>query len=190
MIWFTSDHHFGHKNIIKYCNRPYSSIEEMNDSLISNWNSKVKKNDTIYYLGDFTLGNSATKYYDLLNGSISFLPGGHDHRWLSHEVGFDGVLDAKHRVTPALLILTGLIKANLKQPITMCHYPLLSWEQSHYGSIHLHGHSHGTLGIITNSGDTRIHPEAGGKHGKRMDVGIDAQNYFPTSIDEVIERLE
>ncbi len=180
MIWFTSDHHFGHKNIIEFCNRPYRTIEEMDEQLISNWNERAKKNDTVYYLGDFTLGKVALKYIVQLNGIIKFIPGGHDTTWL-RKLG--NSLAEKHELLPAL--------TSIKVPglLVLCHYPLLTWEQSHYGSIHLHGHSHNTLGTITNSGDERIHPEEGGKHGKRMDVGVDAQNYFPISLDEVIERL-
>ncbi len=183
MIWFTSDHHFGHKNIIRYCKRPYNSIEEMNDSLISNWNERVKKNDTVYYLGDFTLGKNASDYISKLNGTIKFIAGGHDNNWLRKLARPEYRILSKHELLQPIHIITYPVK------IVLCHYPMLSWEQSHYGSIHLHGHSHNTLGTITNSGDTRIHPENGGKQGKRMDVGVDAQDYFPISIDEVIERL-
>lgn len=57
MIWFTSDTHFGHTNIIEYCNRPFSCIEEMNGKIINNINSKVKHNDILYHLGDFSFRN-------------------------------------------------------------------------------------------------------------------------------------
>ena len=184
MIWFTSDHHFGHTNIIRYCKRPYTSIEEMNEGLTSNWNERINKNDTVYYPGDLTLDSNAAQYINKLNGTIKFIPGGHDSRWLHRLVTREGRILDKHELLQPIHMLMSPIK------IVLCHYPLLSWEQSHYGSIHLHGHSHNTLDTITNSGDTRIHPENGGKQGKRMDVGVEAQNYFPISIDEVIEKLQ
>ena len=73
MIYFSSDHHFGHKNIIGYCNRGFSSIEEMNESLIDSWNKVVDKYDTVYYLGDFCFGDEPTKYFKNLKGKILYL---------------------------------------------------------------------------------------------------------------------
>ena len=57
-IWFTSDLHLGHGNIIKYCNRPFKDIEHMNRALIDNWNSRVKLNDVVFHVGDFCFKNS------------------------------------------------------------------------------------------------------------------------------------
>ena len=90
--WFTSDTHFGHKNIIKYTGRPFKSLEEMDYTLIRNWNERVKIGDTIYFLGDFIFKNSAggkpgegtsnkAIYYEKqLNGKIIFIKGNHDGR--------------------------------------------------------------------------------------------------------------
>jgi calcineurin-like phosphoesterase family protein len=85
MIYFSSDHHFGHSNIIKYCNRPYSSVEEMNEKLIENWNATVKPEDTVYYLGDFSLSTKPVKEITpKLNGHKLLIPGNHDFCHLSH----------------------------------------------------------------------------------------------------------
>lgn len=76
-IFLISDTHFNHKNIIKYCNRPYWSVQEMNSELIKNWNRVVKKQDTVFFLGDFSLGHEFS-YFSLLNGHIFFVKGNHD----------------------------------------------------------------------------------------------------------------
>ena len=80
-IYVTSDTHFSHANIIKYCNRPYSSIEEMNQSLVENWNSVVNKNDLVIHLGDFAWGRtiqSIKQHLDKLNGNKILILGNHD----------------------------------------------------------------------------------------------------------------
>jgi calcineurin-like phosphoesterase family protein len=76
-IYFTSDSHFGHVNIIKYCDRPFQSIYEMDETIISNWNSIIKPTDTVYHMGDFGFRNFK-KYLDRLNGNIILIRGNHD----------------------------------------------------------------------------------------------------------------
>jgi calcineurin-like phosphoesterase family protein len=82
-IWFTADTHFGHGNVIRYNKRPFSSLSEIDETLIENWNGVVHPNDTVYHLGDFTLhGKKLTAdYFRRLNGKIHVVPGGHDRRW-------------------------------------------------------------------------------------------------------------
>ena len=79
-IWFTSDTHWNHANIIKYCKRPFANVEEMDDALISNWNAVVDKGDHVYHLGDFCWGkrDGWIKYLKLLNGNIHIIKGNHD----------------------------------------------------------------------------------------------------------------
>lgn len=80
-VWFIADTHFGHKNIIQYCNRPFETVEEMNEELIKRWNSKVKKEDKIYMLGDFALGGIARveELLSKLNGYKILILGNHDN---------------------------------------------------------------------------------------------------------------
>ena len=92
MIYFTSDTHFYHKNIIKYCNRPFKDEIDMNNKLIDNWNSIVTNNDTVYHLGDFALTsyNNLKDIFNKLNGNIILIRGNHD-RFSSRvyeEIGF------------------------------------------------------------------------------------------------------
>ncbi len=127
MIWFTADTHFGHKNIIKYCDRPFKDVDEMDRTLIDNWNVRVSKDDTIYFLGDFSFGRGP-EYQAELNGNIVFVKGSHDS-WLR---------------APYLLPITVRMCGEDKT-IVLCHYAMRTWEKSHYGSWHLFGHSHGNL---------------------------------------------
>ena len=84
MKFYTSDLHFGHKNIIKYENRPFNSVEEMDEELIRRWNNKVGKNDEVYILGDFAFasGRRVNELLDRLNGRKYLLRGNHDHSFL------------------------------------------------------------------------------------------------------------
>lgn len=159
MTWITSDTHFGHRNIIEYCSRPFSSINEMDEALISCWNAVVKPNDTIYHLGDFTLKKYADEYLDRLNGKILFIPGSHDY-WLKK-------VDL-NKYKGKLEILPQLYSIKLfGERIVLCHYPLASWEASFHGSLHFHGHSHGNMDQIPN----------------RFDVGVDCNDFYPHNLE-------
>lgn len=100
-VWFTSDTHFYHTNIIKYCNRPFNSVEEMNEKLIANWNSVVGKDSIVWHLGDFCLGPDQKKHIpelvSKLNGKINLVLGNHDHNSVKfyYDAGFNRVYDRK-----------------------------------------------------------------------------------------------
>lgn len=102
--FFTSDTHFFHNNIIQYCNRPFSSVDEMNEKLIENWNSVVGKNDIIWHLGDFCFGKKENIHEILprLNGRINLVMGNHDHQKIGfyYDAGF-------HRVYDRQIIING-----------------------------------------------------------------------------------
>lgn len=94
--WFISDTHFYHDNIIKYCNRPFANIDEMNEALIQRWNSVVGKDDVIWHLGDFVLGKKDNiSIIKRLNGKINLVLGNHDHQKFKfyYEAGFNRVYD-------------------------------------------------------------------------------------------------
>lgn len=178
-IFFTSDNHFGHLNVINYCNRPFSSVWEMDEIMIYRWNTTVKEYDTVYHLGDFTLGNrvKALEILNRLNGNINIIEGNHDFRWFKHfnfnEAGIE-VLNSIYE-----------LKGYSPIPIVLCHYPMASWPMSHYGSLHLHGHTHGKIGIIGKSSDTDLPPNQ--DNGTRIDVGVDSWDYYPVSLEELLE---
>lgn len=158
-IFFTSDFHFGHKNIIRLSNRPFSTIEEMDEELIKRFNSVVKSGDTVYDLGD-SFFKTPKVYAERLNGNIIRIKGSHD-----------GDIEQ-----PRMLVVKpdGLLdEYGNKRYITLCHYAMRSWEKSHYASWHLYGHHHGNLE----------------PYGLSFDVGVDCWNYFPVSLEEVSNKM-
>lgn len=165
-LFFTADTHFGHKNIIQFCNRPYKTIEEMDEDLIRRWNLKVPKHGTVFHIGDFAFANKGrvAEILNELNGEIILIKGNHDNREI--EPLFNDCYD--------LLELKVLDKV---QPITLCHYPMLAWNKSHYGAWMLHGHCHGTMNYPYEA--------------KIMDVGIDCNpNNEPFNFQEIKDFLE
>jgi len=79
-MFFTADSHFGHANIIKYCNRPFNSVDEMDETMVRRWNSVVEPSDVVYHLGDFALCKNgyAKNILNCLNGKIYLCRGSHD----------------------------------------------------------------------------------------------------------------
>lgn len=174
MIYYTSDLHLGNNNIIEHENRPWNSVEEMNQALINNWNSRVTDEDTVYVLGDFCFKGAtrSIEYLEQLNGHIHLLRGNHDYfynqksfelwKWNSdkgNEVHLEGQykhgMDGKHEVI-------------------LCHYPILYWENMERGSIHLYGHVH------TYRDCSAMAPNS-------YNVGVDANNYYPVTLEELLE---
>ncbi|QLC35558.1 hypothetical protein EFA46_015120 (plasmid) [Halarchaeum sp. CBA1220] len=85
-MYVLSDTHFGHANIIDYCERPFESVEEMNEALIENWNASVEADDEVVFVGDLTIDGSAEaflRWITRLNGDIVFVVGDHDHEVLT-----------------------------------------------------------------------------------------------------------
>ena len=134
MIYFTADLHFGHANVIKHCNRPYASAEEMDAELIRNWNATVKPKDEIYILGDFTMRPAAEahRYLAQLNGSKYFIRGNHDKflkGFETYEHDFKWVKDYH-------------VLKHDGYRLVLFHFPILEWDQYYRGAIHLYGHVH------------------------------------------------
>lgn len=124
MIYFTGCSHYGHTNIIRLANRPFTSVEEMNETLITNWNKVVKTTDTVYHLGDFAYkGEDSKTYIQKLKGNIILIQGNHDPvNWGDHYKEF------KYE----------------KRLFVLCHYPIEEWNGFFRGTIHIHCHTHKT----------------------------------------------
>lgn len=160
-IWFVSDTHFSHYNSIKYCNRPFNTTGEMNETLRDNWNSRVKPEDIIYHVGDVTWKGDYGILGEL-NGEKHLIPGNHDEK----------VLDKLSRYFNSIQHHRSI---NINgQVVFLSHYPAETWDRSHYGSIHIHGHTHGNL-----SSYGRL----------RFDVGVDCNNYFPTNFTDILKQI-
>ena len=170
--FFVSDTHFGHANIIKYCNRPFVSLERMDSILIKNWNSRIEPEDTVYFLGDFCFKRSseaeescknAFEYYkEQLNGNIIFCVGNHDHS--------NGV---KSKIQSIVIEIAN-------QRIHMTHKP----EHSNYDfSINLCGHVHDKWKICKLTSDK-------GQETICVNVGVDVWNFFPVTWDEINSRIQ
>ncbi len=160
MYFFTADEHYFHKNIIKYTDRPFSSVQEMNKILIKNHNELVTIDDTTIHAGDFALVNNteeAVNIINQLNGKHIFLKGSHD-RWMKNKKNYHEIFEK--RIDGKLIVI--------------CHYAMRTWAASHWNSWHLFGHSHGTLV-----------PE-----GKSWDIGVDNNNFYPLSFEQVKEIME
>jgi calcineurin-like phosphoesterase family protein len=173
MIFFTSDTHFGHFNIIRHDGRPFSSIQEHDDALIDRWNAVVGSKDQVYHLGDFFFRCSikhAAGVLHKLNGRIFALQGNHDGKTLKKLQAFSAekitYMGAYHE-----------LKYDKKMPVILCHYPIQSWNRMSHGSWHLHGHSHGKL---KETPDWFM----------RLDVGSPCHDYTPISIERVAELME
>lgn len=158
--WVTADNHFDHP--AQAARRGYSSVEEMNELMVKLWNELVKPGDLVRVLGDFALSKRPGHFLDRLAGHLVLVYGNHDKenkkvirhpRWQS----VVPYLEVKHN----------------KQLIVMSHYAFETWRNSHYGSLHLHGHSHGSLA----------------PRGRRMDVGVDPQGMRPLSLPVAVAQL-
>lgn len=161
-IWFTSDTHFGHRFMLTAYSRPYSCVEEMDESIIKNWNDRVSKGDIIYHLGDLSFSNvgKTNSIINRLNGEKYLIIGNHDKRKIKKYEGFGWIKQAyelKHQ----------------GQHIWMQHFPCRSWEKSSYGSWHLFGHCHG-----------HAMP-----WGKSCDVGVDCWDMAPVSFETISELM-
>lgn len=174
--FFTSDTHFGHANIIRFCNRPFQNVEEMNEVLIENWNKVVSKDDTVFHLGDFAFGGSSVwnSIIPRLNGHINLIIGNHDRKNLRQ-----GYMSYFDMVVPQLQIEIE------DTSIYLNHYPFLCYGGSYRGVWQLFGHVH--------SG-----PGADGLDISRLrvllptqyDVGVDNNNFTPISYREVKNKIE
>lgn len=160
--WVASDLHLHHFNVIKYCNRPFKTAEEMNNVLINNWNSLVNDEDDVYYLGDLVIGHQdkigeCVKFDKILKGNKNYLSGNHDK--------YNGnIFGTRYKNIRVFEIKYESFR------IGMSHYPP---EENHGYDLFLYGHVHNNSVDIKNS----------------YNCCVEVNDYKPVLLDKIIERI-
>jgi calcineurin-like phosphoesterase family protein len=179
-VWYTADLHFGHANIIKYCNRPFRDVDHMNQELIRRWNECVAPEDMVFVLGDVALGKLAETLplVQQLSGSKILVPGNHDRCWPGHKKvrpsDIDKYRDAGFSIGPSEWHM---------EAWTLCHFPYEEdpRHQDKYAGFHpvdrgrwlLHGHVHDLWRVKR----------------RQINVGVDVWNFYPVSNHQIEELI-
>ena len=190
-VWFTSDTHYGHSNIVKGVTnwrnaegevpieqvRDFSSVETMNELMVSNINQHVQASDWLIHLGDWSFGgyDKIEEFREQINcNNVVLILGNHDHhiqrdipkfrKMFNHITHYEELKITRGNDTNNMLIL--------------CHYPIISWNQMHHGSFMLHGHQH-------------LKGEKKFGQGKRMDIGMcGSEEFRPYHMEEIVDLLK
>ena len=166
--WITSDLHFGHANIMKFCPqsraRFKNDVEYMNNQMVHEWNATIAPEDTVYILGDvaFLPAAKAVSIMRRLNGTKILVEGNHDRKLLNDPV-FRSCFAEVH---PYLCITYE------KTRVVMFHYPIAEWDQMHRGAVHFHGHLHGGV--------------SGMEKYRCRDMGMDATGMIAVTMERAI----
>ena len=171
MVYFTADCHFGHANIIRLCGRPFESVTEMDECMISNWNSRVRPSDDVYIVGDllFRAADPAS-YLERLRGRKHLIVGNHDRDWM-RKTGTEGYFVSVSQLES--------ISADGKK-VVLCHYPMLEWDGCFHGSVLVFGHIHNNTGqrffplIVDNPA--------------MLNAGADVNHFVPVTLRELEEN--
>ena len=182
-IFFTSDLHFGHENVLKMDNRPFKTVDEMDAELIKRWNKKVGKGDLVYVLGDFiwkTKSDEAQKIIKSLNGQIILIKGNHD-RFLHNSASKKALAGIKYYDDICVTLEDGTPLRCI-----LSHYFIPMYIGHRYNAIHLHGHSHNTEEARE---EERIIKDLNekGYNLKIYNVGCMYWNYEPVTLDEILK---
>ena len=185
IVWITSDTHYSHKNICRgvtnwrtkdgkipiESTRDFNTIEDMNSFIVDNINSKIGPDDTLIHLGDFSFGgfDKIGQFLDrLVCKNIHLVLGNHDHH----------IKNNRENIHDRFLSIQNYLEVNIGgADFVLSHYPLCSWNQLSKGAIQLHGHVH----LPTNK-------KWG--NGKRLDVGVDGNNYQPYKLTEIVHMMD
>ena len=178
MTYFTADLHLGHTNILRMAERPFSCIEEMDETLIANWNERVKGNDTVYIVGDLIFKsktNNPEQYLSRLKGKKILVLGNHDHDWKDK-------VDMGRYFKEVLNLKEVDIEGHLT---TICHYPMIEWrssrkENSKRLGFLIHGHIHKNTEKPEYMQLFRL-PNA-------LNAGVDINGFRPVTFEELLKN--
>jgi len=183
-VFFISDYHLFHNNVLRFDNRPFADVHEMHIAIEERWNSVVGKDDTVIYLGDLSFGKKNDNAFIeglfwRLNGHIHFVLGNHDKfEDIKKLPRIESVSDyLEVRVTEM-----GIINDKEQQIETLfccMHYPIYSWNKKHHGAIMVHGHTHMSMS------EAEFH-----KKNRIIDVGCSGWDYTPVSHDTIINTVK
>ena len=168
MIFYIADTHFGDERIMKLCGRPFSAVQNMDEALVAQWNGTVKPEDTVYHLGDVALDDeTAGRILSRLKGHKHLLLGNHDTVLKNALRFFESVSQIQTISDDGRIVC-------------LCHYPLLSYENSICGGYHIFGHIHNNpadpAAEITNNIPTIFN------------AGVDVCGFQPMTLDELKEK--
>jgi calcineurin-like phosphoesterase family protein len=184
MEYFISDTHFYHYNIIRYCDRPFETVEEMNERMIESWNSVVADNDIVYFLGDFGFGDKEklSNICAQLNGTKILLRGNHDYKrgkqsW--RDIGFKEVFSKK--VDFANLDISTFFDGEFDHKIEILSFKniILSHEPKVVpdDTLNIHGHIHNIpLSTEFNSNN-------------HFCVSVEMINYVPITLEQILQKM-
>lgn len=169
--FFLSDTHFFHSNIIKYENRPFANVKEMNEEMIKRWNNKVTPEDSVYILGDFSFGKVDETYELLnsLNGKKYLIKGNHDR-----VVKTKFIADMFEWIKPYHVYKD----KESGMSAVLFHFPIHTWDREHHGVLHFYGHVH--------SGMHHGNPY----HPRAFNVGVDVNSFEPMEFKEILKLIE
>lgn len=184
-MFFTSDPHHGHRNVIRFCDRPYDDVKEMSTSLINNWNSVVGDDDYVFVLGDlfwFNDSHSIKRVLSQLRGKIYIIPGNHDK------------MESYYRVDdPRIVICSDIVNLFVEETeadgtvkhhqFVLSHYPQTTWTHRDRGAYNLFGHIHSKAGREGLDQDLIL-------HWNQCDVGVDFWNYTPVCWETLKHKFD
>lgn len=161
MNYYTADPHFGHSSIMEFCNRPFTSVAEMDDRILSNYKGVMRPKDDLYIIGDFAFAKMEEKarlekLLSSIPGRKHLVKGNHDKEWMTQLSGWHTVKDLVE------------IKED-GQRLTLCHYPMITFPGARHGALQLFGHVHDNWAGSRNS----------------VNVGVDLWDFRPVTLDEI-----
>lgn len=170
-VYYIADCHFGHNAVIRFNNRPFETVEEMDNTMLNNWRSIVRPDDEVYIVGDliFRAKNPPEYYLDKLTGRKHLILGNHD-KWSKH-VDLDKYFESVSQIKEI---------SDAGRHIVLCHYPMVEWPRSRQNSVLVFGHIHNKV-----EGDAFDYYL---KHENMLNAGVDINHYCPVTFRQLVEN--